>query len=190
MVESVLIVSANEKAASALVPMLRNFGHLSIAMAKSASEAKRALMSNEYDLVMINAPLSDEYGFELADVVLRNSMSSCLFIVKSEHFESASAKLEALGGLCISKPVNRLMFIQSLRWIFATRNRLLGLKKENIKLQNKIEEMRIVNRAKFALMQYLSFDEAQAHRYIEKQAMDKRVTKYQIATQIIKTYEN
>ncbi len=64
------------------------------------------------------------------------------------------------------------------------------MKKENIKLQNKIEEMRIVNRAKFSLMQYLGFDEAQAHRYIEKQAMDKRVTKYQIAMQIIKTYEN
>lgn len=188
--ESVLIVSSNEKAINAIAPMLKDFGHLSISMAKSSSEAKRALLSNEYNLVVINAPLSDEYGFELAGTVLSNSMSSCLFIVKSEHFESASAKLEAIGGLCISKPVNRLMFIQSLRWINATRNRLLGLKKENIKLQNKMEEMRIVNRAKFALMQYLSFDEAQAHRYIEKQAMDKRVTKYQIASQIIKTYEN
>ncbi|MCD7728076.1 MAG: ANTAR domain-containing protein [Ruminococcus sp.] len=188
--ESVLIVSGNEKATNALVPMLREFGHISISSAKSASEAKRAILSNDYDLVMINAPLSDEYGFELAGQVLSNSLSSCLFIVKAEHFESASAKLEGLGGLCISKPVNRLMFIQALRWISATRNRLLGLKQENIKLQNKIEEMRIVNRAKFALMQYLGFDEAQAHRYIEKQAMDKRVTKYQIATQIIKTYEN
>ena len=190
MVESVLIVSGNEKAANALVLMLKDFGHLSISMAKSASEAKRAILTNGYDLVMINAPLGDEYGFELAGLVLNNSLSSCLFIVKSEHFESASAKLEAIGGLCISKPVNRLMFVHSLRWISATRNRLLGLKKENIKLQNKIEEMRIVNRAKFSLMQYLGFDEAQAHRYIEKQAMDKRVTKYQIAMQIIKTYEN
>lgn len=188
--ESVLIVSSNEKAADALVPMLREFGHMSVSMSKSGAEAKRALIVNEYDLVIINAPLSDEYGYELAEVILKNSVSSCLVVVRAEHFESVSARLEMVGALCIAKPVNRLMFSQTLRCISATRNRLLGLRQENIKLQKKIEEMRVINRAKFALMQYLNYDEAQAHRYIEKQAMDKRVTKYQIATRIIKTYEN
>lgn len=188
--ESVLIVSSNEKAADALVPLLRELGHMSVSMSKSGTDAKRALAKNEYDLVLINAPLSDEFGYELAEIVIRDSLSSCLMIVKADHFDDVSAKLESIGALSVSKPVNRLLFAQSLRCISATRNRLLGLKQENNKLQKKIEEMRVINRAKFALMQYLSYSEAQAHRYIEKQAMDKRVTKYQIAAQIIKTYEN
>lgn len=188
--ESVLIVTGSEKAGDALVPMLRDFGHLSIAMAKSGAEAKRSLITNEYDLVIINAPLPDEYGYGLAENVLKSSMSSCIVIARAEHFEQVSSKLELIGALCVSKPVNRLLLAQTLRCVTATRNRLLGLRRENDKLQKKIEEMRIINRAKFALMQYLSYDEAQAHRYIEKQAMDKRVTKYQIAVGIIKTYEN
>ena len=69
------------------------------------------------------------------------------------------------------------------------RKRILGLRDQNIKLQKKIDEIRIVNRAKFALMQYLQFTEQQAHRYLEKQAMDMRKTKKEIALEIIKIYE-
>jgi response regulator NasT len=65
----------------------------------------------------------------------------------------------------------------------------MDIKKENEGLHRKIEELRIVNRAKYILMQYLSFTEEQAHRYIEKQAMDLRQTKIKIAENILKTYD-
>lgn len=52
------------------------------------------------------------------------------------------------------------------------------------------EEMEIINRAKTTLMEYLGFTEPQAHRYIEKHAMDMRVTKIEIARNILKIYEN
>ena len=57
-------------------------------------------------------------------------------------------------------------------------------------IQVKIEELRIVNRAKFVLIAYLKMSEATAHRYIEKQAMDMRITKREVAESILKTYEN
>ena len=49
-------------------------------------------------------------------------------------------------------------------------------------------EIRIVNRAKWLLISELKLEEAQAHRYIEKQAMDRCVSKRVIAEEIIKTY--
>ena len=60
---------------------------------------------------------------------------------------------------------------------------------ENAALHNKLSELRLVNRAKCVLIQYLGIGEAQAHRYIEKQAMDQRVSKRGLAEIIIKTYE-
>ena len=66
---------------------------------------------------------------------------------------------------------------------------MLGLRDENIQLQQKIEEIRLVDRAKCALIQYLNLTEAQAHRYIEKQAMDLRLSRRQVAEAILKTYE-
>ena len=85
--------------------------------------------------------------------------------------------------------MNRSMLHQSIRLVEATRSRMLGLKRENSKLMVKIDEMRMINRAKCALMQYLKFTEPEAHRYIEKQAMDTRSTRKEVAQKILSTYE-
>ena len=39
-------------------------------------------------------------------------------------------------------------------------------------------------------MQYLNLNEEQAHRYIQKQAMDMRKTQSAIAREILQTYQN
>ena len=49
--------------------------------------------------------------------------------------------------------------------------------------------MKVVARAKCALMQSLKMTEAEAHRYIEKQAMDLRLSKREVAENILKIYE-
>ena len=92
--------------------------------------------------------------------------------------------------MTIQKPINKALFIQATRFINASRNRLSGLRIENQKLHKRIEDMKLINRAKFMLMQYLGFDENQAHKYLEKQAMDKRITRLEVAIEIIKIYEN
>ena len=64
-----------------------------------------------------------------------------------------------------------------------------GLQKENRKLKNKIEEIRTVDRAKCLLIQFESMTESDAHRYIEKAAMDQRVPRLQVAQEILQQYE-
>jgi response regulator NasT len=65
----------------------------------------------------------------------------------------------------------------------------MGYQRENAKLQVKLDEIKMVNRAKCVLMQYLKLTEPQAHRYIEKQAMDTRETKLEVAKSILLRYE-
>mgnify|MGYP002627206063 CR=1 FL=1 len=52
----------------------------------------------------------------------------------------------------------------------------------------KMQEIRLVNRAKWLLISELNMDEQTAHRYIEKQAMDRCVSRRKIAEGIIATY--
>lgn len=47
----------------------------------------------------------------------------------------------------------------------------------------------MVDRAKCLLIQYQNLTEPQAHRFIEKQAMDRRLTRLDVARQILTTYE-
>ena len=60
--------------------------------------------------------------------------------------------------------------------------------KKALSNEEKMEEIRIVNRAKWILIRELKLDEPEAHRYIEKQAMDRCISKRIVAEEIIKTY--
>ena len=49
-------------------------------------------------------------------------------------------------------------------------------------------EIRVVNRAKWILISELKMEEPDAHRYIEKQAMDRCISRREVAEEIISTY--
>ena len=49
--------------------------------------------------------------------------------------------------------------------------------------------MRLVDRAKCALIQYRQMTEPEAHKYIERQAMDTRQSRRRIAEDILQTFE-
>ncbi len=187
--ENVLVVSRSEKAQQAVKNLLQEMGHPNILVADSGSEARQKLGQYAFELVLVHAPLPDEFGHELAIMVTETSTAGVMMLVKHEIADEVGARIEEYGILTVGLPIARAVFYQSVKLITATRNRMLGLKRENVQLQKKIEEIRLVDRAKCALIQYLNLTEQQAHRYIEKQAMDLRQTRRQIAESIVRTYE-
>ena len=108
-----------------------------------------------------------------------------LLVVKGEIADDVSAKVEDSGVFVIPKPVNRAFLHQALKLVLAARNRFLGLREENVRLQSKIEEIRLVDRAKCILIERCALSEPEAHRYIEKLAMDRRTTRRIIAEEVL-----
>jgi len=51
--------------------------------------------------------------------------------------------------------------------------------------RNVINEQKIINQAKFILIEQLKLTEAQAHKKLQKQAMDNHVSLHKVAEQII-----
>ena len=66
--------------------------------------------------------------------------------------------------------------------------RIQALEEENRKLRQKLAEQTAVARAKCLLIEFAHMTEEQAHKYIEKQAMDSRLPKAEIASEIVRTY--
>lgn len=189
-VESVLICSSSDKGRAFLAELLQANLFTEITTVQCGAEARRLLNQKDFELVIINAPLKDESGEELSIRVTDISLAGVLLIVKAENADDVSAKVEDNGVVVLPKPFSRGMFFQTLKLMAATRRRMLGLQRENEQLQKKIETIRLVDRAKCVLIQHLNFSEPQAHRYIEKQAMDRRISKREVAEGILKTYES
>lgn len=189
MVQQVLIVSSSNKAAS----MLQELLDMSLAACSqclsSGSSARRQLLDADYDLILINAPLTDEPGDSLAADAAQRSAAGVLLLVRQDLVDETSARVEDDGVFVLGKPLNRPLFFQALKLAQSAHKRMLGLRSENQRLQHRIEDIRRVDRAKCILIQCLGMTENQAHRYIEKQAMDLRMSRGQVAEAILKTFE-
>jgi response regulator NasT len=88
--------------------------------------------------------------------------------------------------MTLESPVNPSLLKQSLGMMATISDRMHELES----LQAKMEEMRLVNRAKLILVQRFKMSEKDAHRFIEKNAMDRCVKRRTIAESIIRTYQN
>ena len=67
--------------------------------------------------------------------------------------------------------------------------RLAVLRTENAKLLDKIAQLRLVDRAKCYLIEKKGYTETDAHRLIEKHAMDTRMSRGEVAQEILEEEE-
>ncbi|MGI6140325.1 MAG: ANTAR domain-containing response regulator [Caldicoprobacterales bacterium] len=185
-----MIVSSSEKATTVFSEILTPALICQITAVKTCSEARRILLERDFDLVIIDAPLRDETGESFALHVASKEIIQVILIVKREFYEAVSAVCEEEGILTIAKPLNKYVFLSALSLARSVHNRMKKMRTENAQLIQKIEDIRIVDRAKCILISLMSMSEKEAHRYIEKQAMDMRITKRAVAERILKTYEN
>lgn len=184
-VYSVLVVSAAEKFNAALLPLLPSSGYEPVRIVSDISTAKRATAERSFDFVIINAPLPDDMGLRFAVDVCAGSESVALLMLREGYYAELTERLSPCGVFTLLKPTSPGRMATALQWMATARERLRKTEKKTLTLQEKMEEIRLVNRAKWILIEHRGMDEPQAHRYIEKQAMDRCLTRRAIAQEII-----
>ncbi|CDC12620.1 response regulator receiver and ANTAR domain protein [Clostridium sp. CAG:413] len=184
----VLIVSAVEKIYEYITEILPPGEFSPILRAASAGEAKRMLVSDEADIVIINTPLPDEFGTELA-LDLSGGTAGVLLLVKNDYFDQVCYKVEREGVLTVGKPSSKQTLYGAVKLAAAMSARLAKMERKNKTLQEKMADIRTVNRAKWLLIENLNMTERDAHYYIEKQAMNMRLSRHEVAENIIRTYD-
>ena len=188
--ESALIVSCTKKDAAFFAEMLKAASVHQITVLQSSGETRRHLVEHDYDLVVIDSPLREESGESLARQIVSKGVSQVILAVKSEHFDAVSAVCGGDGVMTLAKPVDRNLFWSVLTLAKSVQSRLKNVHAENERLKLKMEDIRIVDRAKWVLVSRWNLSETEAHRLIEKQAMDRRVPRREIAEEILKTHGN
>lgn len=188
-VYSVLIVSNSERFNSSLINALPENKYSPIKVVSAMGFARRELLERGYDIVIINTPLPDDYGCRLAIDLSSDIGLGVMLFVKSENFAEVFDQVSEYGVLTVSKPANGQLVLQSMLLLCATRERLRRMEQKTASIEEKMEEIRLVNRAKWLLIDNLGISEAEAHKHIERNAMNRCVTKKQIAGEIIEQYK-
>ena len=183
---SVLSIAAAEKFHTSLRELLPNGRYDPVHAVYDASEARRRMLETTYDVILISAPLPDEFGARLAQHAAEHTGAGVLMMVKSEYYSDVSKQLTPCGVLTLQKPTSPQMMLQCMELLCATRERLRRMEQKSASIEDKMAEIRLVNRAKWALIEKRGLTEQEAHRFIEKAAMDRCVPKRVIAEEILR----
>ena len=150
--DSALVVSAAEKSVAFFMESLTENGCGGITAVTSCGAARRLLLDQSFDLVIINAPLPDENGIGFARSVALEQGSQVMLLVKAEYYEEIAGRVEDAGVFTLSKPLSRALFWNVLKLCTAATARTRRMQSENQRLSQKLEDIRIVNRAKCVLI--------------------------------------
>ena len=185
----ILILSGSEAAGEKLSALCAMLPDSRVTVLPSGGAGREAASGNGFRLIVINSPLQDESGAETAEYLAENTSSGVLLILRSEQAEKLGERMEQLGVAVLEKPLSKELFFSAARLGMTMKSRLDRLLAENRALEVRMEETKLVGRAKCVLIEHLNMTEAQAHRYIEKQAMDLRISRYEVARGILSAYE-
>lgn len=181
---SVLVVTSDSKISSLISVMLMP-PMFETTIVSDLNEARRLCSERVYNIVI--ADYSEGNGVDFATDI-SDSSSTILLLCPSELFEQISYRVESFGVLTLSTPFDQFYFYNMIKIAIAVQYKVQVLSSQTTKLREKMEEIRQVNRAKMLLMQNLNMTEQEAHRYIEKEAMDRCIKRTAVAGQVINSY--
>lgn len=185
-----LLVSSSEAQTQRISALLTRARIVPFDHAGSARQALEQFDAGGIDGVLIAEPIADSSGRELALQLKKRHCMAVLLLAAPEHADAAAALLEQSGVLVLPNDAPESLIVQTIRLLTAVRIQLEQMQHKTEKLEAKVADIRIINRAKLLLVQHLQMTETEAHKYIEKQAMDTSMRRRTIAENIIRTYED
>jgi len=183
-VTSVLIVTKDEKISSLISQMLVA-PLFEVTLCADFNDARRKASELNYKIIIVD--VGDGEGTDFATDI-SETPSTILLLAPNHLFDQISYRVEAFGVLTLSKPFDTFYFYNMIKIALAVQAKVQRLQFQAIRLKEKMEEIRLVNRAKMLIMTNLTMTEEEAHHYIEKEAMNRCIKRLAVAEEIIRTY--
>ncbi len=181
---SVLVVTKDSKLSSIVSAMLVQ-PLFETEVLSDFNEARRRTSERVYNIILVD--YADGEGSDFA-IDASEGLSTILLLTPPQLFEEVSYRVEGYGIISITNPFDQFYFYNMIKAAIAVQYKVQVLSSQTTKLKVKMEEIKQVNRAKMLLMQNMSMTEQEAHRYIEKQAMDRSMKRTAVAEEVIKAY--
>lgn len=177
-----LIAAKSQQICGIVSEMLAEFD--SAPLCFTTGEAVRRENPADYGLIIISTPLEDEFGLDLCARLSSRTDAALIVLAKGEIADEVQKKIRFTNAAVLGRPVSKPTLLRAVR---SAKMQPHG--KENGKAPaKKPDDEHTVEKAKACLMQYLKLSEEQAHRHIQKQAMDLRTSRREVAEDILKMY--
>ena len=190
----VLAAAGKEESILLLRQILRGVsgaGQLRVQQAVTLDEIRRGVSGAgaqaPADLLIAVMPLSDGTGIEgIIHVAQRHPQLMTILLVRQEAYEQVTYQCRNQQIFVIAMPFKRQILAEAASFMLRIRTVMDDKDKELVRLKKNLSEIRIITSAKIRLMQTRQMTEEEAHYYLEKEAMDRSLSKKEIAEEILR----
>ena len=139
------------------------------------------------DLLIAVMPLSDGTGVEgIIDVAQRHPQLMSILLVRQEAYEQVTYQCRNQQIFVIAMPFKRQVLAEAASFMLRIRTVIDDKDKELARMRKNLSEIRTITSAKIRLMQTRQRTEEEAHYYLEKEAMDRSLSKKEVAEEILR----
>ncbi|MGL4848654.1 MAG: ANTAR domain-containing response regulator [Clostridium sp.] len=172
------------------VEMLEAEGYEVVAEASDGFEAIDICKKYKPNLVVmdVDMPLLD--GIKASKVIIKENLAGGVVLLtafEDKKYRDMAKEVGAYGY--VIKPINEKVLIPTIEMCLSKVIEFEKLRKEFDKLNNKLNDRKLIEKAKGILIKKLDIGEKEAFDSIRKLSMDKRTTMVEIAKIIIIGYE-
>lgn len=170
---------------------LEGHGYVVVGEAADGFDAIEICREKNPDLILMDIKMPMLDGLSAAKTIFEEGSAGCIVMLTAysdKHFILAAKDMGIMGY--VVKPIDEKSLIPTLEVALARSADMAELKKTIAVKDDKIEERKIVEKAKGLLMKKENMDENKAYEYIRDLSMKKRNTMKNVAQLIIISYEN
>ena len=143
---------------------------------------------SDFDAIIVSTPLKTEFGLDFVTDASKKSGAAIIVLARADIAEDVQRRIKFTGAFVIGKPFPKSVLANTVRMALQAKENIDRLEQEKNELSKQLGDVKVIDRAKCCLIEYLNLTENQAHRHIQKLAMDTRRTQREIAEDILRTY--
>ena len=183
--EPVRIVVAEDEALIRmdLVEMLGEAGYLVVAQASDGAEAITLVAEHKPDLAILDVKMPILDGISAAEEII--ATCPVLMLTAFSQRELVDRARDAGVMAYVLKPFTINDLVPAIEIAISRHLQMKSLAAEVADLHERLETRKIIDRAKGILMAALNLTEPQAFSWIQKAAMDRRLTMKEVAQAVI-----
>lgn len=186
--QNALAAAADDDVRILLTEYLAEAGFTDIS-ASDGTELADLTKSKPFDVIVLSLPFRESFGLDITARLAKDSSAELVVLVPKKSYDRVCEKAVKYGGIILPRNAPRNIIVNMIKTCSVRKSRTDALRAENDDLRGTVDDIRLINRAKFVLIEYLRISENEAHAQLRKHAMDKRIPLAQAAADVLKTYE-
>lgn len=173
-----------------LKEMLQEEGFEVVAEVADGASAVRLTRELNPDLVILDVKMPVMDGIQAAEEIAKERLAAILILTAFSQRDLVEKARRAGAMAYLVKPFQKHDLLPAVEIAAGRFREMSGLEATVDDLQGRLEARKLVEKAKGLLQDKEGMSEADAFRFVQRQAMERRLTMRQVAEQVIERLES